>query len=192
MKIKKSNCVLSFLLALLCIGCSQHRVVSQREFLEEVSRLKSGSKLSLRDNRGEKYSGALATPVSMLPDSSQVIIMENTLEGTKYQFTISPMISRSAFNAQISIQRKGTAPNVWAGAVLGTLAFGGIGLLVGNYLGEECNSSDGDVGCIFPEIIIPGSGAVAGLVTGFFIGKAMPVYDSFTVINTQLTTQPVK
>ncbi len=190
MKIKHWVCTQVFLIVLFSMGCSQSRLVSRREFSEQLVKLKAGSRLSLQDKGSQKHRGVLATPVSMLPDSSQVIIMENSLEGTKHQFTISPMLSRSA-STQISIRRKGTAPNILAGAVLGTLAFGGIGLLVGNHLLGECNPGDGDL-CIFPDVIIPGGGAVVGLVTGFFIGKAIPSYNSYTVFNTQLTVQPVK
>ncbi len=79
------------MLALLCIGCSQHRVVSQREFLEEASQLKPGRKISVRDRNGKELKGTLVEAATMLPDSSRVLVIENEAGGETHRFKLSPV-----------------------------------------------------------------------------------------------------
>lgn len=160
MKTKKFLCEQAFGLTLLCMGCSQHRVVSQREFLEEAGHLKPGRKIGVRDRNGKEFKGTLVEAATMLPDSSRVLVIANKAGGEKRQFKISPVHAQTEI-IQMKTRRKVNAASIATGAGVGTLGGTGIGAIVGHALEAEDSEFHGLV-TIF--------GLLAGSISGFTIG----------------------
>lgn len=103
-----------FLSYFICMGCShsQHLLVNQREFSEEMSKLKVGSKLSVNYGSDPKYSGILVEPVSILSDSSHVIIIETSQSEPWQQLLLSPTASPGVLT-QISIRATQKQHALW-------------------------------------------------------------------------------
>lgn len=168
MKTKKFICVQAFVLALLCVGCSQHRVVSQREFLDEVSRLKSGSRISVRDRNGKEFKGALVEAATMLPDSSRVLVIANKADGEKHQFKISPAQAQTEI-IQMKTRRKINAASIATGAGVGTLGGAGLGFVIAHVVLQE-EEEQYNLGILLSTL----AGSIGGFTIGTVTGIAIP------------------
>ncbi|MGH7452455.1 MAG: hypothetical protein ACRENG_14000 [bacterium] len=169
MKAKKFFYALFWVTALVCIGCSQHLLLNQREFADEASKLKTRSEVSVQDRNGQKHSGILIEPLRMLPDSSQLMSIQSEPDGKMHQFMISPLSSQTEVT-QISIRRKVNAESVLTGMLAGTLAGGGIGLIIAypGLTAENCDFCG--VGAFFVTL----GSSIGGFVAGTLAGVVFP------------------
>jgi hypothetical protein len=167
MKTKKFLCVQAFVLALLCMGCSQHRVVSQCEFLEEASRLKPGRKISVRDRNGKEFKGALVEAANTLPDSSRVLVIANKASGEKRQYKISPVHAQTEI-IQMKTRRKVNAASIATGAGIGTLGGTGLGFAIAHGEVQEGSELYG-LAILVYTLIGSASGFTMGTVTDIAI-----------------------
>ncbi len=162
MKAKKFFYAPSLVIALVCIGCSQHRIVSQREFLDETQKLKAGSKLILLDRSGKKHRCILVAPVRILPDSARAVVFNCKQDGEYHEFAVS-LSSESNEVTEIRMRCNPEPGNIFIGGLLGAMGGAPLGVLIG----EAANSKYDDSGAA--EFY----GVVIGTITGFIAGAVV-------------------
>ena len=141
-------CAPATLLVLLCFGCSQHRLVSQRELMDEMAKLAPGNHLSVYDRSGVEHKGILLEPAIIQPDSTQVLVIETVPDKEKYRFGI-PLQPARAEVTKVSIPRKPNASDVLTGGVLGMIG----GAVAGSAVGYELGSNSAILTLINPSKI---------------------------------------
>jgi hypothetical protein len=157
---RKVEIVFAFIIFILfCFGCSQRRLIGQREFMNQVT---PGMQVTIHDRTGVKYKGIIVEPTKTLSDSTQILMIETEKDKKRHEFSISPAPTRTDVT-QISMRSKVHSLDVLTGGMFGMIGGALMGVVIGNAVKSDYDDT----------LAAPFLGGVIGSIFGFITGAVI-------------------